>query len=67
MSSCDPSSVFVCSDLHLCLTSFIIELLDRPYRTCIVIHILDKENCAFYHWNAMKMAFLECRQVKFLS
>ena len=66
--SCDPSIVLVCSDLHLCLTSFIIELMHRPFRKCIhvVIHSLDKKNCAFHHWNAIKMTFLSCRQPKFL-
>ena len=65
--SCDPSSVLVCSDLHLCLTSFIIEVMHRPFRKCIVIHILDKKKFAFDHCNAIKMTFLACRQLEFLS
>ena len=46
---------------------FIIEFGHRPFRKCIVILSLDKKNCAFYHWNAIKMTFLACRQLKFLS
>ena len=41
--SCDPSSVLVCSDLHICLTSFIIEVMHRLFRKCIVSHSLDKK------------------------
>ena len=54
--SYDPSSVLVCSDLHFCLTSFIIEFMQRPFRKCIVFHSLDKKNCAFDHWNEMNRA-----------
>ena len=65
--SCDPSSVLVCSDIHFCLTSFITEFMHRPFRKCIVIHSLDKKKCAFDHCNALKMSFLACRQLEFLS
>ena len=56
---CDHSSVLVCSDLHLCLTSCIIEVMHRPFRKCIGIHSLDKKKCAFDHCrpNAIKMIF----------
>ena len=67
METCDPSSVLVCSDLHFCLTSFIIQFMHRPFRKCIFILSLDKKNCAFDHGNAIKMSFLPCRQLKFLS
>ena len=65
--SCDPSSVLVCSDLHLCSTILFIEVMHRPFRKCIVIHSLDKKKCAFDHCNAIKMTFLACRQLEFLS
>ena len=39
--------------------------MHRPFRECIVIHSLHKNNCAFDHWNAIKMTFLACRQLKF--
>ena len=39
----------------------------NPGWKCIVIHNLDKKKCAFDHWNAIKITFLACRQVKFLS
>ena len=65
--SCDPSSVLVCSNLHLCFTGFIVEFMHIPFRKCIVIHSLDKKNCGFEHWNAIKMTFLACRQLNFLS
>ena len=45
--SCDPSSVLVCSGLHLCLTSIIIEFMHRPFRNYIVIHSLDKKKLCF--------------------
>ena len=39
--------------------------MHRPFRKCIVIHSLDKKNCVFDHWNAIKIIFLACRQLKF--
>ena len=65
--SCDPSRGLVCSDLHFCLTSFLIYFLHRPSRKCIVIHSLDNTNCAFDRRNAIKMTFLACCQLKFLT
>ena len=65
--SCDPSSVLVYSDIHFCLTSFITEFMHGPFRKCIVIHSLDKKKWAFDHCNALKMTFLACRQLEFLS
>ena len=41
--------------------------MHRPFRKCIVIHSLDKKKCAFSHCNALKMSFLACRQLEFLS
>ena len=68
--SCDPSSFIVGSDLHFSLTRFIIEFMHIDlWKNVghIVIHSLDKKNFAFDYRNAIKMSFLACRQVKFLS
>ena len=31
--------------------------MHKPFKKCIVIHSLYKKNCAFDHWNAIKMTF----------